>query len=344
MGSDRGLLRVASEELRRLARRVSAHPVVHVFNEGDGLRNAQCSEGFQPTALLDAATNLWFATLGGVVTVDPRAVRINTLAPPVVIERLTYRTPQGAQRVILAPEGNIDLPAGSTDLDVRCAALSYAAPEKNRYAFRLEAVGPDWVDLGNRRDAYFAAPGHGRYQLRIRGSNNDGLWNESGARLRITVLPFAWQTWWFRGKAAAALVGGVGGSVWQVQQRKLQREKMRLERERALAQEQARLASILEGATDFVAFTSLDGSLLYLNPAGRRMAGVGDKEDVTRLSLRDFEPEEVATSMLHTTVPAAVRDGTWTGIRHQPSAPKEAAARYHPAPSPTCGLTSVRWQ
>jgi len=313
MGSDRGLLRVASQDLHALARGASKRAVVQIFNEGDGLANAQCSEGFQPTAVRDAAGDLWFATLDGVVTVNPGAVRINALAPPVVIEQATYRDRGGTQRVLIAPRGSIELPAGSTDLDIRCAALSYAAPGKNRYAFRLEGVDRDWVDLGNRRDIYFPTPNHGAYELRVRGSNNDGLWNENGARLKLTVLPFPWQTWWFRALATLALAGGVGSSVWVVQHKKLLREQMRLDQERALAREQARLASILEGTTDFVAFTSLDGRLLYLNPAGRCMAGIGEKEDVTQVNLRDLQPESVAASMLQTAIPAAIRAGTWTG-------------------------------
>ena len=97
------------------------------------------------------------------------------------------------------------------------AALSYSQPEKNQYAYMLEGLEEDWVYIGARRfGRYTNLPG-GRYTLKLKGSNNDGVWNEAGVSVVVTIVPPFWETWWFRGVVALMLVGGViGGYRWRV--------------------------------------------------------------------------------------------------------------------------------
>ena len=66
------------------------------------------------------------------------------------------------------------------------ASLDYASPEKNRYAYKLEGLDRDWTELGNRRALMFTTLPAGRYTLRVKETNSDGLWNEEGAALLIT--------------------------------------------------------------------------------------------------------------------------------------------------------------
>jgi signal transduction histidine kinase/ligand-binding sensor domain-containing protein/DNA-binding response OmpR family regulator len=79
------------------------------------------------------------------------------------------------------------------------AALSYIAPENNRYRYRLEPLEKDWneVDSRHRTATYTSLPAR-KYTFRVQGSNNDGIWNGQGVHLDITVLPPWWATWWFR--------------------------------------------------------------------------------------------------------------------------------------------------
>src|SRR5208282_904638 len=84
-------------------------------------------------------------------------------------------------------------------LTLEFAALSYMAPENNRYRFRLDPLEAQWntVDSAQRRSTYTSLP-PGKYVFRVQGSNNDGVWNQQGRSLAITVLPPWWATWWFR--------------------------------------------------------------------------------------------------------------------------------------------------
>ncbi len=91
------------------------------------------------------------------------------------------------------------------------AALSYANSEKNQYAYKLEGVDDDWITIGTRRYGRYTNLSGGTYTLRLKGSNNDGVWNETGASVTITVVPPFWQTWWFRGIVLLVLAGGAFG-------------------------------------------------------------------------------------------------------------------------------------
>jgi signal transduction histidine kinase/ligand-binding sensor domain-containing protein/DNA-binding response OmpR family regulator len=76
------------------------------------------------------------------------------------------------------------------------AALDYTDPEKNQYAYYLEGFEDDWNYSGNRRNAFYTSVPPGDYVFRVKGSNNDGFWNEAGTSIAITILPPPWKTWW----------------------------------------------------------------------------------------------------------------------------------------------------
>jgi PAS domain S-box-containing protein len=86
-----------------------------------------------------------------------------------------------------------------------------------------------------------------------------------------------------------------------------------LEKQRALEQEQARLAAVMEATSDLVAFADSDGRLLHVNPAGRKLLGYGKREDISQLNLNFDVSGLGADRLTKEAVPAARRDGTWEG-------------------------------
>jgi len=79
-------------------------------------------------------------------------------------------------------------------------------PEKNQYAYRMEGFNDNWVYSGNKREATYTNLNPGEYIFRVKGSNNDGIWNEEGVFLKIIILPPWWGTWWFRISASLAII------------------------------------------------------------------------------------------------------------------------------------------
>ncbi len=141
----------------------------------------------------------------GAVIFDPQAVAtVNTHVPPVIITTLCI-----GNRSVPLPEvfsqsdqvkkpGRVVLRPRDKVLAVEFSALDFSAPEKNRYAFRMDEQRGGWNDLGTQHQITFSNLGVGEHILRVKGSNNDGIWNETGVALQIIVLPAFWQTWWFK--------------------------------------------------------------------------------------------------------------------------------------------------
>ncbi len=78
------------------------------------------------------------------------------------------------------------------------AVMDFTAPEKNQYAYKMESFDKDWIYSGNKREATYTNLNPGEYVFRVKGSNNDELWNDTGSSIRIIVQPPWWTTWWFR--------------------------------------------------------------------------------------------------------------------------------------------------
>jgi hypothetical protein len=94
----------------------------------------------------------------------------------------------------------------------------------------------------DRRYATFSHLEPGEYIFRIKGSNNDGVWNEAGTSITIIITPPWWKTWWFTIFFWVAVAGSIGGTLRYVEKRKLQKKIERLERERALEKERVRIS------------------------------------------------------------------------------------------------------
>src|SRR5699024_5049446 len=92
-------------------------------------------------------------------------------------------------------------------------ALSYASPEQNQYAYKLEGFDKAWNYVGNKNFATYTNLDPGTYTFRVKASNNDNIWNEEGASVKITIAPPYWQTWWFRILTGIMLGGSLIATV-----------------------------------------------------------------------------------------------------------------------------------
>jgi signal transduction histidine kinase/streptogramin lyase len=240
ISSHGGILRVSQAELNRCADGQIKQLHCLTYGLSDGLPTLECSGGFQPASCRTEDGRLWFPTSRGLVAVDPDNVRTNTLVPPVVIERLLVD--DQVVREGAAPESPLRIAPGRHRYEFQFTGLSFEAPEKVRFRYRLEGVETEWVDVQSPRRAYYSHISPGNYRFRVQACNNDGFWNEQGATLAFTVEPAFWQTWWFRtsGMAMIALAGG--GIVWLDARRRTRRKLERLERQQAVERERARIA------------------------------------------------------------------------------------------------------
>jgi ligand-binding sensor domain-containing protein/signal transduction histidine kinase len=201
LGASTGIYRVSRQQLEAFASHAIKHFDVAAYGVADGMRINECSSG-HPAAVRTPDGTLWFATLRGISVTNPEHQQENRLPPPVVIENVTI---DDQPAPILLPPWKVDknlgvikVQPGQTRLALHYAGLSFVAPARVRYRYRLDGFDSQWIDAGARRVAYYTNIPPGRYTFSVLAANNDGIWNETGAALELRVLPHTWQTWWFR--------------------------------------------------------------------------------------------------------------------------------------------------
>ena len=194
------------------------------YGKSDGMRSTECNGGGQPAACTTRDGALWFPTMKGMITFHSRRLSMNTIAPPVAIEELIGNE----KRIDFAPGEIPKLRARTERVMIRYAALSLLFPDKVEFRYRLDGLDEDWIDAGQRREAYYTNLSPKEYVFRVIARNNDGVWNEVGATLTFVVKPRFYQTWWFY----TLCVLGIAGAVWGVFQWRI---RLLRERERELA-------------------------------------------------------------------------------------------------------------
>ncbi len=175
------------------------------FGPADGLRSRETATNSHPSAWRGRDGRLWFATPKGLVVADPAHFAINTVPPPVAIERLAVDDLEQS----LGTGAGVQVQAGHVHFEFDYAGLSFVAPQKIRYRYMLEGFDHHWTEAGARRTAYYTNIPPGRYVFRVQAANNDGVWNTEGAALRFELRPHFYQTVWFYivlGLLLAALV------------------------------------------------------------------------------------------------------------------------------------------
>ena len=200
----KGIFHINKKELDEFAARriTSIAPVA--YGTADGMMTRECSGGGDPAGWKGSGGKLWFPTIKGVAMIDPERIRTNAQPPPVVIEQIRI------DDQTFAPSDRIELPPGTTRFDLYYTAPSFVAPEKVRFRYKLEGFDEDWIDSGNRRIAYYTNLRPGAYNFRVIASNNDGVWNETGAAFGLYLKPYFYQTYWFY----AVLLLGLAMLAW----------------------------------------------------------------------------------------------------------------------------------
>jgi signal transduction histidine kinase/CheY-like chemotaxis protein len=171
--------------------RLSMVPVA-VYGTYDGMKTSEASQpASQPAGWRTSDGRLWFTTNKGIVVVDPRHILHNNMIPPVVIESVVVNDRS-------MPTGNdLQIAPGKDQIEFHYTGLSLLIPARVKFKYRLEGYDRNWVDAGTRRVAYYANLPPGSYRFRVIACNDDGVWNEQGASVRLLLKPRFYQTAWF---------------------------------------------------------------------------------------------------------------------------------------------------
>lgn len=222
---------------------------IRKFDTSDGLQGLEFSRN---AVFKNEQGEVYLGGLNGLNLFHPDRITTNTYVPPVHITSFSLFNKEvivGKGSVLeknISETTEITLSYKDQIMGFEFVALNYRNPHKNQYAYKMEGFQRDWIyTTSDRRTATFTNLDAGTYVFRVRASNNDGLWNEEGVSLKITVLPPWWNTWWAKTLLVVAIVGSavtfykVRTNILKAQKEKL--EKLVAERTAELQQANAQL-------------------------------------------------------------------------------------------------------
>lgn len=246
----------------------------------------------------DRDGTLYFAgSKGGLTYFNPSEIKDNPYIPNIVITdfqifnqsvKSSSENPFLKKNITVAE--NITLSYKENVFSFEFAALIYNNPSKNQYAYMMEGFDKDWVYCGTRRNVTYTNLDPGDYTFKVKGSNNDGIWNEEGTSIKITITPPWWQTWWFK-SCWAALVLLTAGFGYKKRVSKLKREKLAQEEysRKLLASQEAERKRIANELHDSIAHDIL----ILKNNAVIAMNKTTDEE--TKSALNEISEQSSST-------------------------------------------------
>jgi len=164
------------------------------FEQADGLGDLTFRKG---SSSVDKFGNYYFGSRQGITVIQPTTIKKNTNPPPVYITEIEKINANSGETINCVNQEAYILDYDDYYLSIDFTALNYNRPQKNKYAYKLEGFEAHWTYPETNTPVVYTNLEHGDYTFRVKAANNDGLWNEEGASLKIIKKPAFWETWWF---------------------------------------------------------------------------------------------------------------------------------------------------
>ena len=172
------------------------------YNLSNGIQSYEFSLG---AGLFTKSGEILFGGINGFNSFNPDLLSINTNVPPVVItgfeifnKTVNIYSKDSPLKENITETKEITLSYLQSVFSFQFIALNYTAPDQNQYAYKLEGFDNQWNHVGSERKATYTNLEPGTYRFIVKAANNDGIWNENGTEIQITILPPFWKTWLFK--------------------------------------------------------------------------------------------------------------------------------------------------
>ncbi|HTQ49521.1 MAG TPA: two-component regulator propeller domain-containing protein, partial [Candidatus Acidoferrales bacterium] len=243
-GTYAGIFRATKQDLKDLAAGNVTEIAFSVYGRFDGLPAQSYSGWFQPSCWRAHDGRLWFTTVKGLVAVSPRDVAVNRRPPPVIIEEMRldnvlcdFNTNESS-----VSNAVLQIGPGRHSVEFRFTGIDFNEPDKVLCKWQLEGVDKQWRESMSQRVIGYGPLLPGSYRFRVLAANSDGVWNKTGASMAFVVLPFFWETWWFKTLLIAGICVGLALTVTLGLRRRHRFELERLERRHEMERERTRIA------------------------------------------------------------------------------------------------------
>ena len=284
-----------------------ASGTIKSYDVSDGLQGNEFNGG---ACFQSPAGEMFFGGTNGLNAFFPERITDNPFPPEVVLtgfQILNKPVPVGAalfgQTVldkVITEARSIRLGYRARLISFEFAALHFAAPEKNRFAYRMEGLESEWNEVGSRNYASYSNLKPGRYVFRVKAANNDGVWNEAGVSLAVRIVPALWMTWWFKVLALLGAGLAVAGIAWRrfgaerrravaletkIRARTVELRDQIAVRERTeleLDRRQKYLEAVLFHSSNAIVATDASGAIVEWSPGAERIYGWSRSEVLGR--------------------------------------------------------------
>ncbi len=180
----------------------------------------------------------YFGAHNGMMEFFPDSIQDSKFIPPIAITQFKIFDEDYSP---LLRDSVIVLSYNQNFFSFELSSLSLVAPGNNCFAYMLKGLDKEWVQAGSKRFVRYTNIDPGEYVFHVKGSNNDGIWNEQGTSIKIIISPPWWATVWFKLFSAFGFISGIFTGSWYVSRRKLKKRIVELEHERALTDERQRV-------------------------------------------------------------------------------------------------------
>jgi signal transduction histidine kinase len=212
----RGVYRVSKGDLDAFASGHLKKVTSTAYGKIDGMLDIECNGGVEPSGIKTRDGKLWFPTRNGVAVIDPESVVHDSVPPLVMIESSLV------DNVVKPVNAPLRIPPGRPNVEISYTAPNFINVAQTHFKYRLDGLDTDWVDAGGRRIAYYSHLPPGEYVFHVIAGNSDGVWNNEGKTLAITVFAAFYETRWFQMLVLLTL-GALVAMSWRYRVFQLQR-------------------------------------------------------------------------------------------------------------------------
>ncbi len=218
-GTDSGILKITRASLIAVAAGATNRLQSRLFTQSDGLATWKCRRGYQPLSGRLKNGHLWFATMQGLATIDPRQDDVLNIPTPwieeIALDSYSFNLP---------PEDDTlwEVAAGTRHVEITFTGISLSAAKRVAFEYQLQPLDATWIPVKQERKVHFRDLHPGNYRFLMRASHNGSEWSPAKS-LAFVVKPFFWQTLAFKIGSLALLLGLVLAVVLQTAKRRYQR-------------------------------------------------------------------------------------------------------------------------
>ncbi len=221
MSCNKGIFRVHKKELLEFAdgkiHTITSFP----YGKDDGMKSPECNGSSQPAGWKARDGKLWFPTIKGVVSVNPLQENLSVFIPPVIIENTLINKTQ------MSDYDQSNIPVGSGDLEIEYTGLSFYAPEKVTFKYKLVGYDDTWKEVGTRRTAYFTNLAPGSYTFWVTTNGKDSTGGSPMASVTFRLLPHFYQESWFY-TLGILIIGSLSYGGYRLRMKQAQRREQKL--------------------------------------------------------------------------------------------------------------------